>query len=131
MGNLHPHLQFDVPAFFGQMFCIKFLLRSTDTKIQSSPSVTRDFQSIAFLPLQPLIFINLLRRASLFRILLPPFCPFSILVSMSVLWNWDVTIFFVGDMIRHGRDVSVTGEKKSKKNRGDVSRPCLIMHASS
>ena len=42
----HPHLQFDVPAFFGWMFCIEFLLRSTDTEIQSYPSVTRDFQSI-------------------------------------------------------------------------------------
>ena len=31
--------------------------------------------------------------------------------------------FFVGDMIRHGRDVSVTGEKKSKKIEGTYHVP--------
>ena len=62
---------------------------------------------------------------------LPPFCPFSILVPLSVLWNWDVTIFLSGTW----SDMDVTcqsrAKKNQKKNRGDVSRPCLIMHASS
>ena len=48
--------------------------------------------------------------------------------------NWDVTGFFVGDMIRQGRDVSVTGEKKRKKSRGRVTslsgHACLIVTVS-
>ena len=44
------------PCIFGRMLCIKFLLRPA-WKIQS----------LTFLPLHPLIFIDLLWRASLFR----------------------------------------------------------------
>ena len=98
---------------------MKFLLRSTDTEFQSSPSVTPDFQSIAFLPMQPLIFIDLLRRCSESPpSILPLQYPRPYECTMD---NWDVTGFFVGDMIRQGRDVSVMGEKKEEKSRGRVT----------
>ena len=131
----HPHLQFDVPAFFGRMFCIKFLLRSTDTEIQSYPSVTRDFQSIAFLPLQPLIFIDLLRRASLFRIASLHSAP-SVSSSLWVYYGTGMWLFFCRGHdqtwtwpVSHGRK-----KKSEKKSRGRVTslsdHACIIVTVS-
>jgi len=130
----HPHLQFDDPAFLGRMFCIKFLLRSTDTEIQSYPSVTRDFQSITS------CLCNRWSSSICFDELpcseLPPsILPLQYPRPYECTMELGCDCFFVGDMIRHGRDVSVTGEKKiKKKSRGRVTslsdHACIIVTVS-
>ena len=124
----HPHLQFDDPAFLGRMFCIKFLLRSTDTEIQSYPSVTRDFQSITSCLCNrwsSLICFDELPCSEFASLNSAP----SVSSSLWVYYGTGMWLFFC-----RGHDQTWTGRVshgRKKINRGDVSRPCLIMHASS